>query len=135
MVDNTRSRTWFRLAVVYFSVAVALGIAMGLSGNHSMLPVHAHLNLLGWVSMTLFGLIGMAYPAITEGRIASLQFWLHNTGVPLMLATLSAKLAGLDVPDPAIGIPALVVGIGVLMFAYLVLTRLSSPPRVPARHS
>jgi hypothetical protein len=132
MTDNVRSRTWFRLAVIYFTLAVALGIAMGLSGNHAMLPVHAHLNLLGWVSMTLFGLIGMAYPLITEGPIARLQFWLHNIGVPLMLAALAAKIGGLDIPEPAIGIPALVVGIGVLLFAYLVLTRLPSRRDSPA---
>ena len=48
---------WLRLAAVYFSLAVALGITMGIAGNHTLFPVHAHLNLLGWVSMALIGLI------------------------------------------------------------------------------
>src|SRR5438477_9296321 len=34
--------------------------------------------VLGWVSMTLFALIGTAHPAVTEGRMATAQFWLHN---------------------------------------------------------
>ena len=47
---------WFlRIAVVYLLAGVSLGIFMGASGDHSMFPLHAHINLLGWVSMSLFG--------------------------------------------------------------------------------
>ncbi|HET8870922.1 MAG TPA: hypothetical protein VFM48_10770, partial [Aquabacterium sp.] len=82
MKDNARSRTWLRLAVLYFVSAVALGVVMGASGDHMMMPVHAHLNLLGWVSMALFGLIGLAYPQVHEGRVATVQFWLYNACLP-----------------------------------------------------
>jgi len=30
---------------------------------HDQMPTHAHMNLLGWVSMALFGLIYQAFPA------------------------------------------------------------------------
>ncbi|MGF6674372.1 hypothetical protein [Paraburkholderia tuberum] len=36
MTDNARSRAWFRVAVVYFAAAVALGIVMGASGDHTL---------------------------------------------------------------------------------------------------
>src|SRR5437762_11615409 len=46
---------WFvRLAVVWFVAGVALGIGMAASHDHSFFPVHAHINLLGWVSLSLF---------------------------------------------------------------------------------
>ncbi|WP_431275776.1 hypothetical protein ACQ858_05630 [Variovorax ureilyticus] len=127
MTDNARSRAWFRVAVVYFVVAVALGIVMGASGDHTLMAVHAHINLLGWVTMALFGLIGLAYPAITEGRAAAWQFWLHNTGVPVMLVALTARLKGVEAAEPVIGIASVVVGIGVVLFAWLVLTRMAEP--------
>ena len=38
---------WIKAAVVYLVMGVGLGIYMGASGNHVMVPVHAHLNLLG----------------------------------------------------------------------------------------
>lgn len=127
MTDNARSRAWFRVAVVYFVVAVALGIVMGASGDHTLMAVHAHINLLGWVTMALFGLIGLAYPAITEGRAAEWQFWLHNTGVPVMLVALTARLKGVEAAEPVIGIASVIVGIGVVLFAWLVLTRMAGP--------
>ncbi|WP_280151693.1 hypothetical protein [Piscinibacter sp. XHJ-5] len=126
MTDNARSRAWFRVGIVYFVVAVALGIAMGASGDHSLTAVHAHLNLLGWVSMALFALIGMAHPAVTEGPVATAQFWLHNTGVPVMLAALALRLKGYTAAEPVIGLASVVVGIGVALFAWLVLTRIGA---------
>lgn len=123
MTDNARSRAWFRMAVIYFVVAVSLGLVMGGTGDHSLLAVHAHLNLLGWVSMSLFGLIGMAYPTITQGRIANWQFWLHNIGTPMMLAALAAQIKGVGGVDPLLGIASVMVGIAAVLFAWLVLTR------------
>jgi len=127
MTDNTRSRTWFCVAVAYFVCAVTLGIVMGASGDHTLMPVHAHLNLLGWVTMSLFGLLGLAYPAITEGRLASAQFWLYNLSVPVMLVALSARLKGMAAIEPVIGVASIGVGISALLFAWLVLTRVASP--------
>ena len=126
MTNNARSRAWFRLAVVYFVLAVAMGIVMGASGDHTLSAVHAHLNLLGWVTMTLFALIGMAHPAITEGPVATGQFWLHNIGVPVMLGALALRLKGYTVVEPVIGLASVVVGVGVALFAWLVLTRIGA---------
>lgn len=127
MTDSTRSATWLRIAVVYFVVAVALGIVMGASGDHSLMPVHAHLNLLGWVSMTLFGIIGHLFPATMQGRIATLQFWLYNLSVPLLLAMLAALLRGHKELDPLVGIGSIVTGVAVLLFAYNVFTNIKAP--------
>ena len=44
---------WIKIAVVYLLVGVSLGIYMGASGDHSLHPVHAHINLLGWATLTL----------------------------------------------------------------------------------
>jgi len=128
MTDNARSRAWLRVAILYFVGAVALGIVMGASGDHSLAAVHAHLNLLGWVSMTLFALIGMAYPSITTGPLATTQFWLHNAGVPVMLGALALRIKGYAAAEPVVGLASVVVGIGVALFAWLMLTRIGALP-------
>ncbi|WP_085642161.1 hypothetical protein [Thalassospira sp. MCCC 1A03138] len=64
---------------ICWTVSACLGLAgmvwgmqMAGSGDHSNLAAHAHLNLLGWVSLALYGtyyrLIGL-----TRSRIASIQ--------------------------------------------------------------
>ena len=126
MNHHFRSRAWFRLAAVYFAVGVMLGVVMGASGDHSLFPVHAHINLLGWVSMALFGLIGTVYPSITEGRVAAAQFWMHNVGVPVMLVALTLRIKGFQSAEPLIGVASIAVGCSVLLFAWLVFARIGA---------
>jgi hypothetical protein len=124
MNHNPRPRTWFRLAALYFAIGVMLGVAMGASGDHSLFAVHAHVNLLGWVSMALFGIIGTAHPSITEGRAAAAQFWMYNIGVPVMLGALTLRLKGVASIEPLIGIAFVFVGCSVLLFVWLVFSRI-----------
>ncbi|MDR6917419.1 hypothetical protein J2X66_004298 [Pseudomonas sp. 3296] len=124
MNHNPRSRTWFRLAAIYFAIGVMLGVAMGASGDHSLYAVHAHINLLGWVSMALFGIIGAVHPSITEGRIAAIQFWTYNVAVPVMLGALALRLKGWPSVEPLIAVASLLVGASVLLFVWQVFSRM-----------
>lgn len=40
---------FIKSAVVYIILGMILGIYMAASQNHSQMPTHAHLNLIGWV--------------------------------------------------------------------------------------
>lgn len=80
---------WFKIAVVYFVIGIILGIVMGIIHDFALSPVHAHINLLGWVSMALFGAIYHFYPQAGETGLAKTHFWLHNLGVPFMQGALA----------------------------------------------
>jgi len=116
MNTQDTSLAWLRLAAVYFLLAVLLGIAMGMSADHTLFPVHAHLNLLGWVSMALIGLIYRHFPDAGRTRLARTQFWLHNLGLPAMMAALSLKLMGNAQIEPVLGVSSLVVAAAVALF-------------------
>ncbi|HEU0230969.1 MAG TPA: hypothetical protein VFR20_10385 [Burkholderiaceae bacterium] len=89
-----RSQLWLQIAVVYFVLAVALGLAMGAAGDFTLMPVHVQLNLLGWIAMSLIGLATARFPQLGYGRLAVAQFWLYNLGVPVMLLALAAGIHG-----------------------------------------
>jgi cbb3-type cytochrome oxidase subunit 1 len=112
---------WFRVAVVYFALGIALGIVMGITNDHSLFGVHAHLNLLGWASLALIGLIYQHMPYAGANRLAKMHFWLHNLGLPVMMFGLAAKFTGHTQFEPALVIGALVTAVAVMMFAYNVL--------------
>ena len=65
---------FLRVAVIYVLLGVTLGIGMAGSHNYAFAPVHAHLNLLGWASMALFGLWYRSAPAAGETRLAKVHF-------------------------------------------------------------
>ena len=80
---------FLRLAVLYVLLGVALGVAMAASHDYTLKPVHAHVNLLGWVSMFLFGLWYRLVPASSQTRLAKAHFWIYNIAFPIQMITLA----------------------------------------------
>jgi len=111
------STRFLRIAVVYFVLAVLVGLYMGMTGKLAMVPVHAHLNLLGWVSMALFGLIYHAHPAAAQTKLARWHFWIHNLSVPVLMALLVLLHGGTAGLDDIVGAVATITGIGIVLFA------------------
>jgi hypothetical protein len=108
---------WIKAAVLYFMMGVGLGIYMGASGDHVLIPVHAHFNLLGWVSLALIGLIYRQFPVAGSSRLATVQFWLHNLGLIVAMLLLAGILRGHSGLDPVIGLASVVIGVSVVLFA------------------
>lgn len=79
------------MSIVYLAVASVLGILM--LGRPSLLSlkfVHSHLNMLGWVSMMIFGVGYHILPRFSgkplkSPKMGEAQFWLANIGLVGML--------------------------------------------------
>ena len=71
----------FRAAVLLVIAGMVWGIVMAISENHQTMPAHAHLNLLGWVSLFLFGIFYHLHPAIDRSRAALFQASIWMTKV------------------------------------------------------
>jgi hypothetical protein len=71
----------FQSAVLFVIAGMIWGIVMAISEDHSAMPAHAHLNLLGWVSLFLFGIFYHLHPAIDRSRTAMVQVcvWIAAT--------------------------------------------------------
>jgi hypothetical protein len=107
-----------RIAVVYWIVAVCWGIYMGATEDFTDIPVHAHLNLLGWVSLGLCGIIYAQAPHLAETMLAKAHFWLHNIGLPVLMAGVWLIKHGqlVQIGGPIAGIFSMVMGVGILCF-------------------
>ncbi len=87
-----RFARWFIImSIVYLGVSSVLGIVMLWSAEAMALKfVHSHLNLLGWVSMMIYG-VGYHILPRFMGRplystaLGETQFWLANIGLIVML--------------------------------------------------
>ena len=62
------------LAVILLIGGVVLGIFMAMNKDYQLAPVHAHVNLVGWVSLAIFGLTYRAFPRLKDTRLAGLHF-------------------------------------------------------------
>lgn len=78
--------SWFiTVAVLIALFGMCFGIAMGVAGNFEFADVHAHANLVGWVTLTLFGLTYRAYPNMKASRLTAVHFWVAVVGVAAFL--------------------------------------------------
>lgn len=106
---------WFILmAIVYALLGMGLGFWMGANEDYTHVPVHAHINLVGWASMALFGLIYRAFPDLSASRLASPHFWLMTLGTPVMLV-------GIPIAHSSGGSPMIaIVGSATVITAFIV---------------
>lgn len=108
---------WLKLAVLYLILGISLGIAMGASQNFTLRPVHAHINLLGWTTMALAGLIYSVFPQAGASRLARVHFWLLNLALPVMMGALSMLLLGHVAVAPVLAIAEVIGALAILAFA------------------
>ena len=85
---NPLSKNFVRASLVYFFIAAILGTIMIFMKSYpaQLLFTHVHLNLLGWMSMMIFGVgyhilprfsgTPLAYP-----KLGNLQFYIANIGL------------------------------------------------------
>jgi cbb3-type cytochrome oxidase subunit 1 len=83
-----------KIAAVYLAIGVTMGLAMGIAQNFALHPVHAHVNLLGWATMALAGVIYVQFPQAAQTRLARIHFWIHNLALPVMMTALAFLLTG-----------------------------------------
>lgn len=119
-----RSDWFLRLAVLYLIAGVGLGLYMAGSHDHSMRPVHAHLNLLGWVSLALFGLFYRAWPEAARTRWAFAHFWLYIPAHFVQMLLLAARFRGHAQVERPLALASMLVGVAMLCFAVVVWTAL-----------
>src|SRR3954447_19609000 len=85
---------------------VSMGIFMGIAHDFQFAPVHAHLNLLGWTSLALFGLTYKAYPMLANSRIAFIHLALSGVSALVFPAGIYFSIAH--------GSPGLAIGASLL---------------------
>ena len=110
----------FRAATLFVIAGMSMGIAMAIAQDHSVMPAHAHLNLLGWVSLFLFGIYYRLHPAADASRLALVQVGTWCVGTVILTVAVAAIHLGHTAADPIAGIGSLVLLADMLLFAVFV---------------
>lgn len=88
-------RLFLLAGVFYLLVGMFLGNFMGRTADHSQMPTHAHIMMLGFVSMSIFAVIYHLWPAMQETALAKIHFALHQLGTLSMIILLYMTTGGL----------------------------------------
>ncbi len=115
------SLVFFLFAVGFLCTGAGMGAYMAIVHDHALTPVHAHFNLLGWVSAAIMGLFYAHVGDLLPRRLIWIQAGVYLPSVAIMMLGLTVLLH--DMPSLA---PLAVIGMagviaGVLLFALAVV--------------
>lgn len=108
---------FFAAACFYIMVGVCWGMYMGITHDQATSPGHAHLNLLGFVSLSIMGGFYALLGKETPNWLIATNFTLMNLGVCLLAPALFLVLS--QRVEPAQVVPVFMVGEFCILFGFL----------------
>ncbi len=135
---ETFVRRFIIMSIVYLGMATLVGIAMlGSEKAMALKFVHSHLNMLGWVSMMIYGVGFHILPKFMgrqmySKKLGEVQFWIANIGLVAMLVFYTFNLY---VPSQALVAATVLSGVlelvSIFLFFYNMLKTLIPPVEQP----
>ncbi|MFQ6050799.1 MAG: cbb3-type cytochrome c oxidase subunit I [Candidatus Hydrothermarchaeota archaeon] len=120
---------FFGIAILYFLIAITLGLLMIANVIPNFLGAHAHLALIGWVSLTIMGAEYQMVPMLAlkelySEKLSNIQFWMVNSGaIGIFFAfVISSKIL--------IGLFGGVFFISSLIFAWIIYKTLTQDKKM-----
>ena len=87
------SARFFATGALLAIAGMAWGIQMSATHDHTLSPAHGHLNLVGFVAMSVYGAFYGLFPAAAERRLARVHFWLALAAVLVLAPGIALAIA------------------------------------------
>jgi hypothetical protein len=111
----------FRTSVCLGLIGTILGIFMGIRQDFTLVPVHAHLNLIGFVTLFLSAVYYRVVPEAAHDRLAPYHAAVTVAGAVFFpIGIASVLLGGHHRFGPVVAAGALIVLLGKVLFAAIV---------------
>ena len=115
------SLAFFTVGALCGLVGMLWGMQMGAAQDFTMHPAHAHLNLLGWVTLSIMGGFYVLAGSLASTRLAWINFALSAAGVIIVIPMLAQLLGGNTSLGPMMIVPEVLIVGGMLAFIVNVL--------------
>lgn len=115
----TLATRFFAAGAIFALIGMIWGIQMSASHDHTLSPAHGHLNLIGFVAMSVFGAFYALSPAAGASRLGGAHFWLTVLTVVVLTPGIAMAISGSGEMLAQIGSILAVVTMG--LFAFVVM--------------
>lgn len=112
-----------RLSLAFFSAGALFGLTgmgwgavMGAKQDFTLAPAHAHLNLLGWVALSIMGAFYALAGSRAPRKLGWANFALSTVGVLVAIPALAKLLGGDKAATPFVQAGEMLVILGMLTF-------------------
>jgi len=128
-----------RLSLAFFSVGALCGLFgmgwgafMAAKEDFTLAPAHAHLNLLGWVALSIMGTFYALAGRRAPLRLGWINFAISTLGIVVIIPSLAMMLAGDKAATPFVQAGTMIVILGMLTFVAAILSLWAAPRGVAA---
>ena len=128
-------RRFIRSSLFWLGVGVILGVLMAAWPRAVLYrPAHMHANLLGFVSMMIFGVAYHVIPrftgaALRSERLANLHLTIANAGLALMVGGWIARAHAFAAWRPVLIAGGTLSALGAFLFIYNIWRTLDAAPQ------
>jgi len=109
-----------RAAAIYAVIGMGFGIYMGIKQDFSLVPAHAHLNVLGWLSIAIYGLVLAKFPEVAKSRLAQIQGIVAHLGLWVFVPGIVVAILTDHGIEQLVMIGSLLVLLGAMLFIPLI---------------
>lgn len=113
---------FFKAAITFLIFGILMGLKMSISGEHNVIGAHAHTNLLGWVTMAIFGGYYALNPEKAAARLATVHFWSYVGAVSVMAPSLYLLYLGNTAAEAPLAVSSIIAFLSVVLFAVVVFS-------------
>ena len=110
---------FFALGVLSVLIGMVWGIQMAATHDHLLSPAHAHLNLLGWVSFSIYAFFYHLVPNAAQGLLPKVHFALALVGLVVIVPGIAMAHTGVNEGIAAAG--SILSLLSMLVFGVIVL--------------
>ncbi len=126
---------FIKSSLIYFAIAALVGLDITFMPEHlgALMPMHAHLMLLGWISMMIFGVAYHILPRFSASplyseKLANVQFYLAHIGL-IGMAVGFVMRSYIDAGAMLLMVFSIIEAVSVIMFAFNMLMTLPKAPK------
>lgn len=112
-------KMFFVAAAVFALCGMVWGIQMSATHDHTLSPAHGHLNLIGFVMMSVFGTYYALTPRAGCSRTAQLHFGLTTATVLVLTPGIALAISGQTEVLAQIGSVLAVLSMALFVYAVL----------------
>lgn len=129
-------RRFVRASVLWLGVGVVIGLTMAFWPMQALAykPAHAHANLLGFVSMMIFGVAYHVIPRFTGAplygpRLATAHLWVANLGLACLVAGWIGRVWWREAGELVLRVGAVASAVGAALFIFNIWRTLDAAKR------
>ena len=120
------ARRFFGAALLFGILGFIFGLHMAMSHDHSQMPTHAHIMVIGWVSFAIFGFFYQLFGDRVSKGLSEVHFWLALVSLIGLVIGLTLIYSGSVEYEPIAAISSIAYAVSFLIFAVVAMPVLRS---------